>query len=68
MRLRRPLLMAGGGLVIVVLFFIGTLFAIDHYASDFNGSNICNRLRGKHAELLMNALALSRNWILRKRQ
>jgi hypothetical protein len=56
MRLTRPLWMAGGGLVIVVLFFVGTLFAIDHFAPDFNGPNIRNRLRGKHAELLMNAL------------
>lgn len=56
MHLTRPLLMAGGGLVIVVFFFVGTLFAIDHYAPDFNGSSIRNRLRGKHAELLMNAL------------
>jgi hypothetical protein len=56
MGLRRPLLLAGGGLVIVVLFFVGTLFAIDYYAPDFNGPNIRNRLRGKHAELLMNAL------------
>jgi hypothetical protein len=48
--------MAGGGLVIVVVFFIGTLFAIDHYASDFNGPNIRNRLRAKHAELIMNGL------------
>lgn len=56
MRLTRPLLMAGGGLVIVVLFFVATLLAIDHYAPDFNGPNIRNRLRGKHAELLMNAL------------
>jgi hypothetical protein len=56
MRLTRPLLMAGGGLVIVVLFFVGTLFAIDHYAPDFNGPNFRNRLRGKHAELIINAL------------
>jgi hypothetical protein len=56
MRLTRPLLMAGGGLLIMVLFFVGTLFAIDYYAPDFNGPNIRNRLRGKHAEQLMNAL------------
>lgn len=56
MRLTRPLLMAGGGLLIMVLFFVGTLFVIDHYAPDFNDPNTRNRLRGKHAEQLMNAL------------
>jgi hypothetical protein len=56
MHLTRPLLIAGGGFAIVALFFVGTLFAIDHFAPDFNGPNVRNRLRGKHAELLMNAL------------
>lgn len=45
-----------GGLAVVAISFFGTLFAIDHFAPDFNGPRVRDGIRAKHAAVLRNAL------------
>jgi hypothetical protein len=48
----RPLLKIAGGLVIIAIFFFGTLFALDFY----DPAHANNRLRAQHIKLLSDAL------------
>jgi hypothetical protein len=52
----KRLLQAFGAFLVVLVFFIGTLYVIDTVAPDFNGAYKRNRLRASHAEQIKSAL------------